>query len=148
MTNIRRLGSILWALVTLIIAPLMIIFPELGYAIILCALAFSLTFKGLGTIIYYFRMARHMVGGKSILYQGVILFDLGMVTLSLSDVPKFYVLVYLAILHGFSGVVDILRANESKKLGENTGALSSHRASSTYSQPHFAYSSSTATSSR
>ncbi|MBP3810294.1 MAG: DUF308 domain-containing protein [Clostridiales bacterium] len=117
MTNIRRLGSILWALVTLLIAPLMIIFPELGYAIILCVLAFSLTFKGLGTIIYYFRMARHMVGGKSILYQGVILFDLGMVTLSLSDVPKFYVLVYLAVLHGFSGVVDILRANESKKLG-------------------------------
>lgn len=62
-------------------------------------------------------MARHMVGGKSILYQGVILFDLGMVTLSLTDVPKFYVLVYLAVLHGFSGVVDILRANESKKLG-------------------------------
>lgn len=117
MTNIKRLGHILLSLLTLLIAPIMIIFPDLGYALILVFLTFGLTFKGLGTLIYYFSMARHMVDGKYILYQGTILFDLGMLTLSLSDVPKFYVLIYLALLHAISGVIDILRSRESKRLG-------------------------------
>ena len=117
MTNIRRLGHILLAILTLLIAPLMILFPDIGYAMILTILEAGLTFRGLDSIIYYFRMAKHMVDGKYILYQGAILFDLGMLTLSLADVPKFYVLIYLAVLHAFSGTVDILRARETRKLG-------------------------------
>lgn len=117
MTNLKRLGHLLLALLTLLIAPVMIVFPDLGYAVILTILAAGLTFKGLGTIIYYFRMAKHMVDGKYILYQGAILFDFGMLTLTLTDVPKFYVLLYLAFLHAFSGTVDILRARETRKLG-------------------------------
>ena len=61
-------------------------------------------------------MARLMVGGRAALYRAVIILDMGLFTLSLTDVPLYCVVIYLAGLHGFSGVIDILRAAEARRL--------------------------------
>ena len=58
-----------------------------------------------------------VVGGKNVLYRGMIYLDLGILAGSLFDHPITYTVVYIALLHVFSGAVDILRANESRKIG-------------------------------
>lgn len=50
-----------------------------------------------------------------ILIQGVIIFDFAIITGSLADVPKIYILLYLIGIHAFSGVVEILRAMEARR---------------------------------
>ena len=68
-------------------------------------------------------MARYMVGGKESLYRGIIFLDFALFTMSLSDVPKVYVLMYLALVHAFSGLVDILRAIEAKRYSSKNWRL-------------------------
>ncbi len=96
---------------------------ELAYAIILLILAIGMAISGIKDIIFYFTMARHMVGGKMILVQGVIILDFAILTSSLSDVPTIYILLYLIGIHAFSGVVEVLRAMESKKSVEGPWKL-------------------------
>lgn len=117
MSKLRRIMTFLGGLITLLTGVIIIVFPDLGYYLILAILTFSLLISGLGKIIYYFRMAIFMVGGKRILYEGVILFDIGFLGLTLNDVPIIYIIIYLMIIHVISGIIDILQSFESKKLG-------------------------------
>ena len=55
-----------------------------------------------------------MVGGQAILYRGVMILDLGIFTLTIADNPTVFVIIYLLLIHLFSGVIDILRALEEK----------------------------------
>ena len=66
-------------------------------------------------LVYYFSMARHMVGGKRILYQGLIVFDLGIFTLTMAYNHTVYVILYLLAIHAFAGVVDVMRAMEARR---------------------------------
>ena len=56
-----------------------------------------------------------MVGGRTSLYIGVIMLDLGIVTATLTDVPHFIVMLYLIAIHAFSGIVEVLRALEAQR---------------------------------
>ena len=49
-----------------------------------------------------------------ILFWGVIMVDFAMLTGSLTDVPRFYIMMYLIVAHAFSGVIEVLRAMEAK----------------------------------
>ncbi len=98
-------------------AIIMIIDPIDSYEIILLILSIGFAIYGIRELIYYFSMARHMVGGKMSLYKGVIMLDFGLFSASLTDVPGFYILGYLVIIHMFSGLVDVLRANEERVMG-------------------------------
>ena len=69
---------------------------------------------GIRSLVYYFTMARHMVGGKYSLYLGVIALDFGMFTLAMSDIPRLYIAIYLMFCHAFSGVIDIMRGLEAR----------------------------------
>ena len=60
-----------------------------------------------------------MVGGRLILFRGVIMLDFGLFSLSLYDASSFIVSVYLIGVFAFSGVVDILMAREAKYLGSS-----------------------------
>lgn len=116
MTIFQRVRSILFGIATFIAAILFIIFPDDGaYGLVIMTLSLGLTIRGLKCIIFYFTMARHMVGGKMILVQGVIILDFALFTGSISDVPKIYILLYLIGIHAFSGVIEVLRAMESKR---------------------------------
>lgn len=100
-----------------VVALIFIVAPsDEAYVFVIAVLSTGLLIKGLRDIIFYFTMARHMVGGKMILIQGVIVLDFALLTGSMSDVPKIYILLYLVVLHAFSGVVEVLRAMEARRM--------------------------------
>ncbi len=117
MTKFQRLRRILFGILMIIVAGIMIEFADEAYMAILVFVGWGFMVSGIGMMFYYFTMARFMVGGRRALYNGVILMDFGIITMSLSDVPGMYVLLYLAILHVFAGVIEILRARETRKNG-------------------------------
>jgi uncharacterized membrane protein HdeD (DUF308 family) len=100
----------------LLIAVVFILFPsDEAYMLVIWVLAAGLAIRGIKDIVFYFVMARHMVGGKMILFQGVVVLDFAILTGSLSDVPKIYILLYLIGVHAFSGAIETLRAMEARK---------------------------------
>ena len=124
MTLAQRVRHILAGLLMLLGSALLLLNPEDGYPLVLLVLTVTLLAAGLRYLIYYFRMARHMVGGKDILFRGLIVFDAGVFALTLSDVPGLYVMVYLLFIHGFAGVVNILRAVEARGMQAGSWRLS------------------------
>jgi Na+/phosphate symporter len=116
MTVYQRIKKILFSLCMLGVALFFFLNPsDTAYKIVVAILSLGLASAGIKDIVFYFTMARHMVGGKMILIQGVIIFDFAIITSSLADVPKIYILMYLIGIHAFSGVIEILRANEARK---------------------------------
>ncbi|MCR5024207.1 MAG: hypothetical protein K6A90_07755 [Lachnospiraceae bacterium] len=116
MTIFQRIRNIIVGLIMIVVAVIFIVDPsDDAYLFVIAVLTLGLLIRGLKDIIFYFTMARHMVGGKMILFQGVIVLDFALLTGSLSDVPKIYILLYLVVIHAFSGVVEILRAMEARR---------------------------------
>lgn len=115
MSLMQRIKSIAAALLMIAAAVAMLIYPGTGLAFIALILSASLTLYGLRMLVYYFSMARHMVGGKRILYQGLIVFDLGIFTLTMAYNHTIYVILYLLAIHAFAGVVDVMRAMEARR---------------------------------
>jgi len=100
----------------IVVALIFIVAPsDEAYVFVMAVLTTGLLIRGVRNIVFYFTMARHMVGGKMILAQGVIVLDFALLTGSMSDVPKIYILLYLVVLHAFSGIVEILRALEARR---------------------------------
>lgn len=91
-------------------------FSSLAYAIVLTILSVALLVQGIRMIIFYFTMAKHMTGGRFILYRGILLTDLGLFTMSLQNVPVTYIMVYLIGLLAFSGAVDVFGAVDARKI--------------------------------
>ena len=116
MSIFQRIRNVLIGILMMAVAILFITDPtDNAYRLVIGVLALGLAIKGIKDIFFYFTMARHMVGGKMILVQGVIVLDFALLTGSLSDVPKIYILLYLVVIHAFSGVVEVLRAMEARR---------------------------------
>ena len=116
MTLIQRIMHIITGLIMAAVAILFIVYDDDDmYQVVIFILALGLAIKGIKDIIFYFTMARHMVGGKIILFQGVVTLDFALFTISLSNVPRLYIILYLITVHAFSGVVEILRAMEARR---------------------------------
>ena len=116
MTSMKRVQKVLLALLMLLCACFLVADPEDGFTVVALIVSISLTAYGIRTLFYYFTMARHMVGGKSILFIGIILTDLGVFSLTTADDPKLFLVVYLLGVHAFSGAMGVLRALEAKRL--------------------------------
>lgn len=111
-----RIKDILFGLVMLLFAFILLTDPQSDiYILIILVMAIGLAVKGIKDIAFYFTMARHMVGGKIMLFQGVITLDFALFTFSLTDIPRVYILLYLIGVHAFSGVVELLRGMEAKR---------------------------------
>ena len=118
MTKFRRVLNFFTALVMMLAGLVLCVMnAQDGIKFVLFFTQVAMTVRGLQSIVYYFSMAKHMVGGKRVLYRGMIFLDLGMLAGDLFDHPGVYTLIYIAALHIFSGVVSILRANESRVIG-------------------------------
>lgn len=116
MTKWQKLRNILLAASMILIGAAMLVFGEKTYMGIISIFSLTLEIMGLRMLWFYFRMARHMVGGRNILFRGILFFDFGIFTGSLVWVPRAYVLMYLAGTLAFSGVVDLLGATESRRI--------------------------------
>ena len=117
MTKIQRIRTIFESLMLLLCAALLFLAPDKGYQVIVRILSIVLIVNGMRYLIFYFAMARNMVDGKLILFYGIIALDLGLLAYTLQNIPPIYIVLYLLITHLFSGVVDVLRAMEARRLG-------------------------------
>ena len=115
MTNMQRVKKVLAGLLMLVCCAALVTDPEFGFYFVALILSISLLLYALRSLIYYFTMARHMVGGKSILFRGIIVLDLAVFTLSMVDDPKLYIILYLLGIHAFSGLMGILQALEARR---------------------------------
>ena len=116
MTNLQKAGRVLSGLLVILLGILIILIPATGFGIAVLLIGCGFEILGLRLLIYYVTMGRHMVGGKIILFFGMIAFDAGILTLSFRNVPHMYLIVYLLSTYAFSGLVDVLRAREAKQL--------------------------------
>ena len=124
MTLFQRIRKFLFGILLLFIAIIFLASPGGDtYQVVIGVLAIGLAIKAIKDIVFYFSMARHMVGGKMILFQGVIILDFAIFTASLSQIPKIYILLYLIFINAFSGVVEVLRALEAKRTVEGPWKL-------------------------
>ncbi|WP_022765530.1 DUF308 domain-containing protein [Butyrivibrio sp. XPD2006] len=123
MTKLQKLRTAAFGIIMVITSVILARYPRDAYKYIIVFMATGLFISGVETLIYYFTMAKYMVGGKLILYRGVVLFDFALVTGALADVPRIYVLIYLAVIHLFSGLVEILRSNEARDNGGKSWRL-------------------------
>ena len=117
MTNFQRIRQVFYALSMFIGALALLTIPNETYILIVMILAIYFTIRGIGMIGYYFTMARFMVDGRECFFTGVIWLDFGIVSVSLTGVPHYFIILYLVAIHGFSGAVRILRTLEAKKNG-------------------------------
>ncbi len=130
MTVWRRIRGVLAGILLILVALLLLVSGGQAYGLVLSIYALMLELAGLRRLVFYFKMARFMVGGKSILYRGILLLDLGVFAGSMVNLPRIYVLLYICGTLAFSGIVDVLRALESRQFGSpwklkvSKGALS------------------------
>lgn len=118
MSRFGRIMNVIAALFMIAIAVLMFLLDAIhGLKLVLLVIQAGMTLRGLQAIVYYFSMARHMVGGKNVLFRGMIFLDLGILASTLFEHPAIYTLIYISLLHVFTGAVSVLRANESRKIG-------------------------------
>ena len=115
MNSMKRVKKVLQALLMLLCACFLVVDPKDGFYIVAFIVSVSLIAYGVRTLLYYFGMARHMVGGKSILFIGIIVTDLGVFILTTVDDPKLFIVVYLLAVHAFSGAMGVLQALEAKR---------------------------------
>ena len=117
MGKMQRIRNVVTGILTIVMSLVMLLLPaEDAFLTAALILSFTLIVRGGWMLIYYFTMARNMVGGRSLLYIGIIITDLGIFTLSLTEIPHFYLMMYLFATHAFGGVIDILRSLEAKRL--------------------------------
>lgn len=114
MSKFSRIGNILLGAVVIFICAVMFIVPESGSLFFLLFLGIAFLVYGIRYLVYFFSMAKHMVGGLMIFFISIIALDIGAFTLTLSDESMTIVSIYLALFHGFYGVVHLLRAREAK----------------------------------
>lgn len=113
MTKIQRLKTLIIGFITLVFGVLLFEYPDRGLEAISMVTSISLTVMGINKLIFYFRMARHMVGGINSLIIGLILTDLGIYAITLKNLPPSYITIYLLAIHGFTGVIDIKGATDA-----------------------------------
>lgn len=117
MSRFQRIKNIILGLIMIGFAVLIISIPEEGFLSVVVVIGLLLLLYGFRLLWYYFTMARHMVGGKSSLYQAVIIIDLALFTGSIASMNSFIIMFYLLGVFAFTGVIDILRAFETKRFG-------------------------------
>lgn len=116
MSHFQRVKNIIFGIVLILFAISLIISPEEGYPVIAAVVSALVFIYGFKLLIYYFRMARYMVGGKSTLCQAIIILDLALFLTTMVFMGEVVIIIYLLGIYAFTGVVDILRAFEAMKM--------------------------------
>ncbi len=116
MTKTRKIINVLWGVLMILVAIILMFIPEEAYPLVIIVLGIGLAIRGITRLINYFVLSSRSVGSTRLLYDGILILDLGIFTSALIDVPVFYLMIYFAGLYFFYGVIDILSAMDSKKL--------------------------------
>ena len=117
MRKLQLIGNTVISIILIFLALVLILEPKNNYWIVVGVLSFALVIFGFRYLIFYFFLGRKMVGGKSLLYRGIIAVDFAAFTMSLNDIPITYVMLYLLVVHAIYGVISLLHAKEMKRSG-------------------------------
>lgn len=120
MSYLQRMKSIFSGLFLLLIALLLLLLPKEGFSLIVAFLSASVFLYCIRLFLYYLTLARHMVGGKSILCRAILLLDLALFMTTLTSMSTFIIMFYLLGIYAFTGAIDILRALEARRLGASS----------------------------
>ena len=115
MGKAKRVSYGILGLLLILCSVLMACLPQYGYQIVLLVLELTLLVYGIKQLLFYFFMARHMVGGIRIFYQSILILDAGFFALSLHDMPRQYVMMYLVGGMLISGFLDAARARDIRR---------------------------------
>jgi hypothetical protein len=115
MSKLQRVNSFVTGTLMILFAGLLVLDPKNNFILIVAALSIFMMLGAIKMLWYYFTTAKLMVGGRRILYQGIIYLDLALFTWSLNDVPMIYIILYLIAINAFAGVVDMGLAINAKK---------------------------------
>ena len=75
MTRLQKIRNSLFGIAMMVVAVVMAYKPKDAYASVIVFMALGFFVSSVATLGYYFTMAKYMVGGRMILYRGVVLFD-------------------------------------------------------------------------
>lgn len=117
MTLGKRIREIIQAMLVMASAVIIAVEKENGLLMIVSIMSFTLAIGGISNLIYYFRMAKYMVGGETILYRGIVQMNLGFMSMAMSNAPTEIVFIYLLGFYLVSGVFKVMRSIEAKRLG-------------------------------
>jgi uncharacterized membrane protein HdeD (DUF308 family) len=117
MRQITRIKNLLIGLIMIALAASLLAFPQYGPGVIVLLIGIGLILSGIGSLIFYITMARHMVGGMKTFYRSILFLDLGVFMMTGFAVSEQLVLLYLMGILVISGGIDIIRALEFKKEG-------------------------------
>ena len=78
MSKLQRLNSFVVGVLMILFCVLLVIDPKNNYILVVLALAIYMLFLAVKMLWYYFTTAKLMVGGKKILYQGIVELDLAL----------------------------------------------------------------------
>ena len=126
MSKLRRVANVIIGLVMIAGGVALLLDPQGALFLIALVLGFYLVVYGTYTLVYYLTMARHMVGGLSLLFIAVIAIDLGTIVLTFSDEPRLSIVLYLVGYNAFIGAIAIARAIEAKKFASPWKATLAH----------------------
>ena len=115
MSTFQRIEYILAGLVRILFGIFMIYNPFKSYIPIAWILVAAMILTGLRNLVYYVLMARHMVGGKMILFIGMLFMDFGIFSYTLVDRPRLFLISYLIVSHFFWGSLNIAKAVGEKR---------------------------------
>lgn len=116
MSSMKRLRSIVVSLLMIFGCMVLLISPKEGYVIVVFILDITFLVYGFRMLVYYFTMARYMVGGIMTLYKSIIAIDFGLFVINLKETPIRLIMLYLMGLMLFHGITAILAAVDAKKL--------------------------------
>ena len=118
MGKINRIFKSLSSLLMIGIGIIIILLPfEISYIIVSIIIGLVIMFRSIKGLIFYFASARNMIGGKRILVNNIILFDLGALSFFALLKTATLGMLYLVGMFMMFAVIDILRAVEIKKNG-------------------------------
>lgn len=116
MSSVKRISKVVVSLLMLAAAVMLLIWPKDGYYVVVAIIDITFLLYGIRMLIYYFTMARYMVGGIMTLYKSIIVIDFGLFIFNLEDTPYKMVMLYLVGVMAFNGVVSILGGLDAKRL--------------------------------
>ena len=94
MSKFARVKNVIFGILTVFVGLMLILAPEDGFYVIVMILSIGLLIAGIKEIVFYFSMAINMVGGKRSFYKGIIILEAAIFTISLYDIPKFFIMLY------------------------------------------------------
>lgn len=118
MSTGRKILNLIIALVLLVSGILIFFMGTSMLSVIALILFVMLVAIGIRELVYFFTMARYMVGGRMILYIGILILDAAFFALSIFNDSPVIIMIYLIIAYAVSGVFDILHAMEEKRMGD------------------------------